>query len=165
MRRFVRAIWMRGFGPAAALLVLWAASLWLMVTWRDGGGSTQVTLGNGCLTFRSEEWWWGPPPPANRPLARTTRTGGLPEGWGLWLRSPRAPMRPRFAFELAGHTAEVPLVWAALPLTLPPGLAAQRRSRRVPPGHCPGCRYDRAGLEADVACPECGAVNSERRSP
>jgi hypothetical protein len=29
-------------------------------------------------------------------------------------------------------------------------------ARRRPPGRCPGCNYDRAGLREGSPCPECG---------
>ena len=50
----------------------------------------------------------------------------------------------------------VPL-WLPLALfALPTAYLWWADSRRVRPGRCPKCRYDRAGLAADDPCPECG---------
>ena len=36
-------------------------------------------------------------------------------------------------------------------------LARRNRPGRRRKGHCPSCNYDRRGLSAEAACPECGA--------
>jgi hypothetical protein len=82
-----------------------------------------------------------------------------PAKWELFDPSPSA-MRPRPIFRgelgLSGPALTLGLVGAALWLfeafTLD-GLEIRRRRR----GRCPGCNYDRSGLEAGAACPECGA--------
>ncbi len=39
------------------------------------------------------------------------------------------------------------------------GLASARRRVRRARGRCPSCNYDRRGLAADAACPECGGAS------
>lgn len=41
---------------------------------------------------------------------------------------------------------------------------AWRRSRRVAAGRCVKCKYERAGLGTDTACPECGERPTKQRS-
>ena len=57
----------------------------------------------------------------------------------------------------------IPL-WPAVLLALLATAAAWRADsqhlRRARAGMCPACGYDRAGLAAGVACPECGAAAS-----
>lgn len=56
---------------------------------------------------------------------------------------------PAALADLAFYTA---IIGAALV-----GLRTWRRSLRREAGHCPSCNYDRRGIDAAAACPECGA--------
>ena len=49
-------------------------------------------------------------------------------------------------------------MWILLLLTTPLCLALwwPDLRRRIPPGHCPNCRYDLRGLPPNSPCPECG---------
>jgi hypothetical protein len=48
------------------------------------------------------------------------------------------------------------LLAAGVVLSVVEGIGAARRRRRRSKGRCPSCGYDRGGLDAAAACPECG---------
>jgi hypothetical protein len=52
--------------------------------------------------------------------------------------------------------AGVTLLYPFLLTAVPAGLLWWKDLRRFGPGRCPNCGYDRAGLAAGTACPECG---------
>lgn len=47
--------------------------------------------------------------------------------------------------------------WGLASFLLSVGLSGWRRRRRLARGRCPSCGYDKRGLDANAACPECGA--------
>lgn len=61
---------------------------------------------------------------------------------------PLRPVWPGFALNMALFSAAAGLLW------LGPGFVRRRVRRRR--GRCASCGYDRAGLAAETACPECG---------
>ena len=162
MQRLFRAIWMRGFGPAAALLVLGVANLWHGAGWQGPGGplSKRVWITRGTVYLCRGSW---PTTPSPRP-AMTIGYSPISEGWTFWHRPLADPLAPNFAFHFYRPQIGVSFFWVALAAAVPPSIVWWRRSRRVPPGHCPTCRYNCAGLHAAAPCPECGAVKPEERS-
>jgi hypothetical protein len=54
------------------------------------------------------------------------------------------------------RAAGVILLYPFLLAAIPAGLLWWKDLRPFRPGRCPKCGYDRAGLAADAACPECG---------
>ena len=100
------------------------------------------------------------------PRVLPTPASGLfvqPVGSASWEWSSRSSRGPGI---LSGSTITVE---RATPLWLPvlgvvgiaTGLCWWRWRGRRREGECPGCGYDLAGLEARVACPECGVVRGE----
>jgi hypothetical protein len=110
-------------------------------------------------------------------LILTAAAGGIGVGYHDW---PAATPIPRNAPRWAGGRwsdarPHVPMCWwprtiegpatlhyMIVPIWMPMMLAAAPTlwlwlsGRRSPRGLCPRCGYDRAGLGAGVACPECG---------
>jgi hypothetical protein len=136
-----------------ALIVVWIASAWVRLDWRDyAPGSTQTELtalvAYGCVLIEViDKNWWGQPPTrvfhfsASRPHFAW---------WGFY-RS-HQPGFDRFRFPLWTVVAPaIAITCAAWRLDT----LARRRARI---GHCPACNYDRRGLPAASPCPECGAV-------
>ena len=52
--------------------------------------------------------------------------------------------------------------WALVIAAATPTFLIWRRDRRRMPNLCPHCDYDRTGLPADRACPECGKTQSPK---
>ena len=74
--------------------------------------------------------------------------------WGFderWLRVPIGPIWLGLVVDSALYSG----IWYGL--IFAPG-AIRRRNRRLS-NHCIRCNYDRAGLNAALVCPECGASN------
>lgn len=63
------------------------------------------------------------------------------------------PLRPL----LLGFVADT-LLYSTVPLAALVAFKRLRHRMRQRTGHCPRCAYDRAGLSAEAACPECGEV-------
>lgn len=119
--------------------------------------------------FHGENWVdWTPPEPGAGPMPSFAMKDGVltvvpPPAWtpenprGLWVleRGGTAvgeiPFLPMWA-GLAGNAAVFAGVWL-VPLV---GIGVVRRRLRKRGGRCVGCGYDRRGLAAGAACPECG---------
>lgn len=77
-----------------------------------------------------------------------------PRSWKWWLVVQRigtagaAAFIPLWMPALAAGLSAAPFWWT--------DIRDGRRRRRL--GHCPQCGYDRAGLAAEIKCPECGTV-------
>ncbi|OAB59804.1 hypothetical protein AY599_08880 [Leptolyngbya valderiana BDU 20041] len=127
-------------------------------------------------TFETLEWFEvGMPLPAMRVASHDARSVGLgaaPEPLGsprlspshgleLWRNAtgtthnldrfalPLLPLWPGFAINTAFYALLLFIAWRT------PGVL--RRAVRRRGGRCVACGYDRRGLDADAACPECGA--------
>jgi hypothetical protein len=90
---------------------------------------------------RSEHWAWGP---------WTWKSGTAGErifhaGFQYWR-------------ETNSCLLGVNLLYPVLLVTIPGALLWYSDRRRLVPGLCPKCGYDRHGLAADAKCPECGTV-------
>ncbi|HYE60561.1 MAG TPA: hypothetical protein VD997_01075 [Phycisphaerales bacterium] len=69
---------------------------------------------------------------------------------GRTYRLPREPLLPGFALNTA--------FYAIAALGVVEALAFARRRTRAHRGRCEACGYDRGGIAAAAACPECGAA-------
>jgi hypothetical protein len=164
-----------GLVAAALLLVVWLVSPWYWVCWEpSAGGSVSLDGGRLCI----QEPRWGPPvasfaPDLNGHHVLAERVWELPGQraghilYSSW-RHRGSPFLPGsgshvWSFEVRptrrNWYVAVPL-WAPMVAILAATMlawAAESRSRqRARRGRCPACNYDRAGLGADVVCPECG---------
>jgi hypothetical protein len=90
-------------------------------------------------------------------------------GVGPWHFHCDETLRPRLEWRWGwyegklGKVLTIP-IWIPASLSLT-GFAAlawldRRAARTERAGHCPRCGYDRAGLPADAACPECGVAHA-----
>ncbi len=167
--RFVRAIWLRGFGPAAFIAACAAASCFVAINWQGGGfpsrpwgTSDRVQLFMGRLIVQL-----GDQPPgfaAPRPAmtlgeAATKDLNAVQSGWWFvpWNPFSTGHIGPGYwRVYLYSWFVQVQLVYVALLLALPPVISRVLRSRRAA-WECRRCRYDLRGLPAAAACPECGA--------
>ncbi|MCC6661142.1 MAG: hypothetical protein IT437_09680 [Phycisphaerales bacterium] len=162
VRRSIRLAWLRGFLPAAAMMVLWVVSTQTWTVAQFGGpsvaaGPPRFGIGRGVFIIN---WGW--------PKGRMWLG---PAGWslGVLTNGPNGPAKPSFVVsrqrwawseldwvpEVGPGHIKIPLAGLALFLALPPaGLLAWRRTRRLP-GECTACGYDLRGI-AEGACPECG---------
>jgi len=61
---------------------------------------------------------------------------------------------PEFGFDDTSVGGNLPL-WPFILLAIPIIAVRFYRDRRVPPGHCPNCRYNLTGNTSGL-CPECG---------
>jgi hypothetical protein len=70
----------------------------------------------------------------------------------------------RCSWPAAGPLIGCPVWMAALAFTLLGGAGVLLWRRRIPPGHCPACRYDLRPLigrsDLPPVCPECGAEHT-----
>jgi hypothetical protein len=134
-----------GAAVTLLLVVVWIGSVAANLTWCSPV-TTELTLYKGRLQFRhtvvggpdpDREWWAG-----------------------FW--AGRSPLWTPQILSVPGRLA------VTLPLWIPTGavllvtasawrldMLARRRERA---GLCPKCYYDRAGLAAGAACPECGSA-------
>jgi hypothetical protein len=87
-----------------------------------------------------------------------------PEKW-IWLMYEGAGPTRVWRGGVAWHTISTPISFGVFVVTLlhpflltaiPAGLLWWKDLRRLGPGRCPKCGYDRAGLTAGANCPECG---------
>jgi hypothetical protein len=141
VRRVVR--W-GGVAAAAVLPVVWWASLYRGVTFVDAPRAWCTGVGRGVFRVASDPALGNWPGPA----------------WSTGNNSPRGPLpvilMPEIKNLAPGWRIDIPL-W--MPWLCIAGFTAWRfRADRVKPPHlCRRCGYDRRGLDAAAACPECGA--------
>ncbi len=78
----------------------------------------------------------------------------------LWFQSCNSPWQWGFAYTWNRSPEIIIPIWFPALLSLLATAAAWRADakylRRAREGACPACGYDRAGLAAGAACPECG---------
>lgn len=130
-----------GIGVAAGALVL--EDRWGSRTPPPAGGSFRTSRQHSTLyPFRHRfgfVWWYRATASATGPAVPLL--GGLPLVGGAF-------GGPTY------RSLKIPLWMPPAPVLLVLGLVVLIR-RRVPPGHCRGCRYDLRGTTGPV-CPECG---------
>jgi hypothetical protein len=122
----------RSTGVAGGLI--WA-------TQSDGWRRTPSPPPLGWEMGPADRWYWG--------LAGEMNPPGAVWDWHAGVCYARVA-----AFRMFGVSVLYPL---ALTL-IPAGLLWYADRRRLRPGLCGGCGYDRRGLAADAKCPECGTV-------
>lgn len=144
-------------------LTVMLAVAWPLSGWRAAGvwlpGNRNIVLMSGCLWLSADQ-----PPPANMP----------PVHLGPHLVDNNMGTAPEFVWRFL-HVKNRITEFATVPLwsILPPMAAATvfawrerlpavtkrcRTAARRRRGACVSCGYDRRGLAAAAACPECGSV-------
>jgi hypothetical protein len=175
--RIRRTIKWGGSVVTALLVVVWIASGWGCYA-LPLGGTRMLVLGHGAVTVfapnggRPHNFTWPSQSEAVERLGRALELAGGgpgPDPFDAGWTSSRFFLR--FAFESRGGrcsyggatwigTAETIPVWCVIAVgTLAASSAWRldtlaRRLARL--NLCPKCGYDRAGLAAGAACPECG---------
>lgn len=156
--RFRRIVKWGGAALSAAFLAAWLASARWCLEWHDGT-LNEVVVQCGAARITCET---GP-----------SVSYSVKNGWYFW-KLPETSLsvwRPRLQLSSYHSTTpgvDVRITYATLPLWMPVALALVptvaawyldgRARRRVAPHLCPKCRYDRTGLAAEAACPECGQL-------
>jgi hypothetical protein len=145
-----------GAAVTVLLTLIWAASGWIHVRWRDPSGFG-VSIRSGRLMFDQLE-------AMQRKVSfdhRTEYVQSVPTGWG-WGTASRG-----IVWGLAWNVRESRgTVWAfplwmisgVLGLATAAALYLDLLARRRAHTHCPKCNYDRAGIAKDAVCPECGCA-------
>jgi hypothetical protein len=111
----------------------------LLVVERFGFDRKSLPINEGWYIGRPEAWSWGMHEGADS--ERVWRAGiAWYARWG----------------PVGEYWAGVTLLYPFLLTAVPAGLLWWKDFRRFGPGRCPKCGYDRAGLDAAAACPECG---------
>src|SRR5262245_45486269 len=128
---------------AILLLALWIFSLCVHSYWNDGEGLS-FSLHAGVIGYYKVPKADAPP----RSCGMYSSPPGSPSQW--WFLSVDVPPR-----RIIWTPLWVPTAVAAIPAV---ALWWPVLRRRRGPGQCQGCGYDRGGLAADAACPECGKV-------
>ena len=136
-------------GAASVLLVVSCVSLWYGLVLERFGRSdvTQVAVVNGCVSFFWKDY------PARFPGFRVRHGAPI-----------RFHIQAWFDWEVQQYGGpkgvSLDVLHVVIPLWVPFLLLSVLtvwlwRTDRVPPGHCPHCRYDLRGIRGSV-CPECG---------
>jgi hypothetical protein len=146
--------WVRGSGVVmcTALSAAYGLSLlrctdWFVASIDSLKLTARLRQHHGCLFLRTVDYEHASPIPFLGPWDRG-HSGPIWWWFSYEMRSPNSPE--------VGVPLWAPLLSAALPTAY-----AWYRCRRRPPGHCPKCGYDLAGIAAGV-CPECGAAISRQ---
>jgi hypothetical protein len=134
-----------GLLAGVALLAVGVSSGWWSCTvYRNrqpGTGITGVDFTDGGV----EVWTFGDNFGSIKPGISAEFSWRYPPRWGWWVE--------------CGDGIFVPLWIPTVLLAAPTSWLWYRRLRyRFGPGRCPKCGYDRVGLAAEVACPECGCI-------
>lgn len=181
-RRAARCVWMRGFLPAAVVLLLGLFSAGSWILWMGPGklspaaAPPRAVLGRGVVLVN-----WGNPGLRRWIGGQRWMLGVMIDGAGntnpgwfvtrpLW--SPWRLKDAAFALEVHPGHVKIPLLWAWAVFAAPPaGVMLWKRLRRVPPEFvCRGCGYDLRGIGGGGGggggvCPECGAARASPESP
>jgi hypothetical protein len=133
---------------AAAVAVLCPLTRWLKGQWISPATNPTlaVVMAGETVVFRYQGAGFGP----GIAPSQFWWDGG-PVKWSIW-------------FHFQSYPDQTQLVIPMWPFAVVPGIGAlllwrgelPERRRRL--GLCAGCGYDRRGLEAGAACPECGAA-------
>jgi hypothetical protein len=140
-----------GLVVTVLLVGVWIGSGWWGVLWESPTRDHWFAIRDGCVFLGMRDsnpspfpgWEWGP---SESPGTFDWRMDWDDIDWDAIRR---------------------PHLWFKIPLWLPAAvmlsstgcawLMDSRARRRTRLNICPKCRYDRAGLAAGAACPECGA--------
>jgi hypothetical protein len=156
LAKLIRRVWLRGFLPAAMLAAVWGVSIFVHTIGQSRGATPwRWAVTHGVVMVN---WGWNTP-----------RTGWGKVGWNLgrlinadgsnWSGVRCVPnlRDPTLQWDIELHPGHVklPTIYLALAASAPAFAVVWLRRRRVPAGHCPGCRYDLRGVTGGV-CPECG---------
>lgn len=150
-----------GTTAAALIAIAWIAS----ARWAIGGsnliGETSARIGAGRLRAARMVYSPGHPrPPHHRSTVQFRQNT---EPWSWWFTHEQIVTSISSDGPVSMSMLEVLSIpmWVPLALVaLPTALAWRRHLRRIPPDHCPRCRYNLAGLPPNSPCPECGAPHS-----
>jgi hypothetical protein len=142
-------------GTVATVLVagVLVVSMWWGFYWAHGWSLRRwvhVGAAGGCVFVA----WHGYTKPRDRPFVPHFDLGHVsgPVAWlPIWQRHPSLPTLMII----------VPL-WIPVLLVGAPTAWLWWWDRRVPAGHCRGCRYDLTGNTTGI-CPECGAAAAQTR--
>jgi hypothetical protein len=132
-------------------LALWVTSLCADIEWAGGDPQRSVHLAGGCMIVGVEN-------------AVTTGSTYLlePHGWTCYAGTGRPIVWWFAGYDPKFYTRVWVPMWFIATIALTVSGSAwrfkRRLARRIASGCCRGCGYDRRGLHADGACPECGAV-------
>ena len=149
------AIW-TGAALSTLIAAAWMASGWQSFDWGVKAG-TQVRvlwLSGGCCGMTCDDArWFGGDSAAPWP-------GSFHRVWFGDYAKPGPHWKAGFSWKGrskgSGGRLSIPL-WLPFLLIAAPTAWTWHVSRRVPPGHCPKCRYDLTGI-ATATCPECGTA-------
>lgn len=154
-----RALWLRGYAPAAALLALWLFAIGSWIYWQGSAPSQpRAVLTRGVVLINWNSIGNGPGIGKVRwSLGSTLTVNGM--------QVTRYSQRPIWSAERAsvdllpvlrrGHI-QLPIIHLAVMAMVPPLLAAWRRRRSTGADQCTECGYDLRGTSGP--CPECGTT-------
>jgi hypothetical protein len=156
--RAARVVRWAGTVVCVVAALLFAASLFCVVTWYDGTvwhvGYGRGALGAAWIDYEEEAIQ---NPRIN--IGRVQRGLAAHRPWKMpitWWPDAANEGSPTFCRRVV-VPLWIPFALAAVPTALL-WRAQLRRRRRARVGLCPACGYDRAGIAPDAACPECGEV-------
>jgi hypothetical protein len=145
------AIW-TGAALSTLIAAAWVASRWhyILWTWTDANGglfSSSIQSGQiGCTRIAGPMQLEGYVEPWPGGLHHSVPSSAGPGPH--WSHIPRCNFGRDWRLILP--------LWLPFLLIAAPTAWLWHRTRRVPPGHCPKCRYDLTGI-ATSTCPECGS--------
>jgi hypothetical protein len=156
LAKVFRRVWLRGFVLPGLLVVVWVVSIFVHTVGQARGlAPRRWAVTHGVVMVN-----WGVNP-ARSGWGRVDWNLGTmlnPDGTN-WsgVRSFPNLRNPTVQWDVEVHPGHVkaPIVYGAALASVPAFVCVWLRRRRVPAGHCPGCRYDLRGATGGV-CPECG---------
>jgi len=156
LAKLTRRVWLRGFLPAAMLAVVWGVSIFVHTIGQSRGatpGRWAVTHGVVMVNWQSAAGWsgWGR---TDWSIGIMVNADGTMRPGVVCVPHLRSPT-VQWDIELHPGHVKLPIIYLALAASAPALAVVWLRRRRVPAGHCPGCRYDLRGVTGGV-CPECG---------
>ncbi len=142
---------------SATICALVIAGAWFTSRWvwlecvinRSDGYAAMVQSGRVWVYRRAAS------PFGSRPLAFSILTASETDSIPEWRWRFEARASPG-GFSAGSWSVYVPL-WALFVVAAAPTVLLWRKDRPLPAGACVACGYDRSGLAARSACPECGA--------
>ena len=154
-RRWTRA----GLISAAAIALVWLVSGWYGVGVEWEGTDARSAFDRRVLCWAGMIVAVNQPMRGPSPSSPSITVVGPELLHELW--QPSWNWLPDFRTDRGASMIAVPLWIPLVLLGVPTGVAwwrDRRRGRRLNAGECPSCGYDRAGLAAGAACPECGVA-------